>query len=180
MNMLTPEEKIIHISALAFHDLFLRETGATGMCFRASIFLAQYLIENHTITVEPIVGYAYDGESDFLHVWIEFNGKMTDISLTQTENDILETGAMIINDQVVRPGQVSYEYRRGRHPDSETWLRDLRKDPIGSKVLKDVERQHVMMTRIASDPRLWRPYLDDAPDGYDYARLRSIIHWATL
>jgi hypothetical protein len=40
-------------------------------------FLAAYLLQEHSIQVQPVVGFANDGESEVMvsHAWVEFGGK---------------------------------------------------------------------------------------------------------
>ncbi len=48
-----------------------------GLPYRISFFLQEFLRETHDISVDVVVGYVNDGESDIMasHAWLEYNGK---------------------------------------------------------------------------------------------------------
>ena len=57
----------------------------------------------------PVVGYVNDDTDDIFmsHAWIELNGRKVDLTLNVTEyQDVQLSGAVLILDQVLKPGQV--------------------------------------------------------------------------
>jgi len=174
---LTPDEVIVADTALSVHRRFIVPAGATGMCYRMAFFLAEYLQDRHGIQAEPKVGYVHDGEGDVMtsHAWLVFNGKKTDISLTQNEHDEVPTGALLILDHAVSNGQASYTYNDDRSPEALMAARRLMHDPRFGPMVQQKETEHLEMKARERSSALRRAYLDMAPDGITFDRLAAII-----
>ncbi len=93
------------------------------------------------------------------HAWIEFEGKITDISLTKTEFPEAQlSGALIVLDEVIRPGEIMYTYHKVRTPEALNALEGSRQEEV-------VESQtlHASMVAISRRPKQIRKYLKSAP-----------------
>lgn len=171
---LSADERVIFSVSESAYANIVRALGATGICYRISLFLSAYLLNEHGIQVEPVVGFVCDGESELMasHAWIECNGRKTDLGLTLTENpDAQPPGALIILDREFGHGRAKYTYHRERSPAANRIIEEFMRDPAYSLIVRHKEAEHEKMTAIAKSPRLIREYLDAAPDGLDYQKL---------
>ncbi len=168
--------------AQATYERIIKARGATGICYRMTIFLTLHLAEGHNIRVEPIVGYINDGTDEIMisHAWIEFGGKKTDISLTRTAHPKAQpTGSLIILDREISRGRASFTYHRNLSA-APPVPKELLADPRFRLMLQHKEIEHARMAEIAKNLKSMRTYLDAAPDGFGYEQFASIISGADL
>jgi hypothetical protein len=103
------------------------------------------------------------------HAWIEFNGRITDASLTFTSNpEAQPTGSLIVLDHVLRKGAVSYSYYKEGEPvvlKSLEWMRTV---PEFKTILNHKLHEHQTMLGIALS-KCVDEYLAKAPPGTRYA-----------
>lgn len=172
-NGLSEPERIIVSAATQTYERFIVATQATGMCYRMAFFLSTYLRREHSITAPVVVGYVHDGTGDVMtsHGWIEFDGKKTDISLTMTDEPSVQLqGQLIVLDQVLNEGH-AYTYHRAQDEAALRALEAIYADPRFRQLAERKDREHEMMSDIASDPEKILNFLNGAPDGFDYAEL---------
>ncbi len=176
-DSLTDDEKVVADVASQVFDRLVVPNQATGMCYRLAFFLTELLAQQHSLQVEPIVGYVNDGTSDIMpsHAWIETAGKRTDLSLAFTEySDAQLPGEVLILDRIARPG-MRYTYSRDQTPEALQALQNLQSDPRFGHVVAQKEVEHAAMLARSKSAELRRAYLDSAPGGFDYTRLASIV-----
>jgi hypothetical protein len=179
-EMLSADERTIFAVAEAVHKNIVKALGATGMCYRIAFFLAELLRHEHGIITEPVVGFVNDGESALMisHAWIDFNGKKTDLSLTQTENPAVQLpGSLLILDRAFGISRANYAYHRKQSEASSRLVESLRRDVQYAEAVAHKEREHQRMTEIAASWPAIRVYLDSSPDGLGYEALTS---WAGI
>jgi len=176
-TMLSANEVIVMETALAVHRKFLVPNEATGMCYRMAFFLAEYLLDRHGIAATPKVGYVNDGEGDIMtsHAWLVFNGKKTDISLTQTQHPSVPTGSLLVLDHPFAVGKATYTYHDDRTPEALLAAMQVYADPQIGPMVQHKEMEHIEMQARAGSQAMRRAYLDMAPDGFTYDRLAAII-----
>lgn len=176
-DTLTDHEKIIAEVAAQIFERFVEPAQATGMCYRLAFFLTELLDRQHSLLVEPIVGYVNDGTDEIMtsHAWVESVGKRTDLSLAFTEYpEIQLPGEVLILDRIVRPG-TRYIYSRDQTPDALQALQNVRANPRFGHIVAQKEAEHAAMLARSKSAELRRAYLDSAPDGFDYTRLARIV-----
>jgi hypothetical protein len=177
-DKLSPEERIVSAVSQAAYDKIVRRLGAIGVCYRISFFLTEFLLQEHGIRIEPIVGYVNDGESEVMasHAWVEFGGKKIDLSLTLTERPHVQPpGPLVILDRQFKFGRAAYTYHRERSPAALRRVEELMRVPAYNEVVLHKEAEHRQMEAIARSPTLIRVYLDAAPDGLGYEELARRI-----
>jgi hypothetical protein len=154
---------------------FFREMS--GACYQSAMFLRLYLKERFGIEGQTIVGYVNDGESPAYasHAWFEYEGKLTDIALAHpVDPNRTPPGQLIIQGVVVEPGH-DYTYHETMPPIGEDFIMKVREHPILAQMLRQQEETHAEASVCANDDALSRAYLDRAPDGWTYERIRSAI-----
>ncbi|MBZ9905267.1 hypothetical protein LB557_04475 [Mesorhizobium sp. BR115XR7A] len=173
---LTASECVIADVAERLFNRFIKPAESTGMCYRMTFFLHLYLADKGVQTV-PVVGYINDGSDDVMisHAWLEFGGKKTDLTLGITEDpDLNPVGNVIILDQILFPG-LTYTYHLEKSAEGVAieaqWLQDPKIGPL----VRRKEIEHAAMSGRANSPEHMRSFLDAAPDGLDYNKLRAII-----
>jgi hypothetical protein len=175
---LSANERTIFAVAEAVHKNIVKALGATGMCYRIAFFLADVLRDKHDITTEPVVGFVNDGESALMvsHAWIEFDGKKTDVSLTQTENPAVQLpGPLLLLDRAFGTSRANYTYHREQSEASSRLIESLKGDSRYAEAVRHKEREHQRMAEIAASWPAIRAYLDSAPDGLGYAALANRV-----
>ena len=87
LSTLSPGAQFVARTAIALNVNLVEAKPLVGGCYHLAFFLFEYLRSIAGIDVVPIVGWVNDGRDDFMisHAWIEFEGKVTDVSLTKTE-----------------------------------------------------------------------------------------------
>ena len=178
MNGLSEQERIVFVVAKAAHTNIVQALGATGMCYRMTFFFTQYLKKEHGIEVVPVVGYVNDGTEEHLmisHAWIEYNGKKTDIALTQTAHQEQLPGPLLILDQSLTNAKAIYTYHRDRGPEAIALVQKLMGDPNVGHIIADKEQEHFRMTATAKSPALIAAYLNNAPDKMTYEIFADLV-----
>jgi hypothetical protein len=177
-NGLSPDERIVAATAGSLHARFVKPQRFSGACYQLAFFLTAYLQNEHGITVTPVVGYSNDGTGPIMasHAWIEFNGKKTDISLTETaDRDALPPGPLLILDRPFTAGDTTYTYHL--QPDAAAILaeQEVAADPQYGGVVEHKKREHERMAGIAKDKSRMLDYLNAAPNGCTYERLAALL-----
>lgn len=174
---LSPDENTAREAAESLLDNFVRPAKATGMCYRMTYFLHLYLAELG-IPSTPVVGWVTDGRDDLAisHAWLDVDGRKIDVTLVHADPGINSiAGKALILDRPVGAG-ADYAYflaKEGRHVDADRAAAETSAEI--SQLLAYKEQQHAEMTRRACDASEMRSFLDAAPDGIDYERLKAII-----
>jgi hypothetical protein len=169
-------EKIIFDVSLAVYTKIIRWQGMTGACYRMSLFLTEYLRNEHNIKVYPIVGYVNDGTDNLMisHAWVTYDGKITDINLIQTEPPI-PNGHLRILDQIIERGDINYTYHLQETAASIRELKRLMSDPRAAQLIRHKQLEHQQMEALVRQPGTYRSFLDVAPDGLTYVRLTHLV-----
>lgn len=173
---LSGAEKVVVESAENLFCKYLVPAEATSMCYRMTFFLHLLLLEKG-IGTEPVVGYVNDGTDDvqMSHAWLEFNAKKIDLTLAQTERpDLNPRGQVLILDEVVKQGQI-YSYSRLKTERAAKLEKEGLSNPRVSGLIVHKAREHQWMASLATSGKAMRRFLDAAPDGVTFKRLRSII-----
>lgn len=174
---LSPDQKVIADTARAVWTRFVEPARATGMCYRLTLFLTEYLQSKHDIVVEPVIGFGHDRTGPLMmsHGWIEHDGLVTDISLGVTEHpDVNPPGEVLIMGRAYRPGH-RYDYHRLQDAAALEALAELASHSEMAAVVKQKDMEHRFFSEIAGDPLKRRAYLDAAPDGLNFDRLMSVV-----
>jgi len=174
LTTLTPEARIVASTAIALNTNVVEALGARGGCYHFAFFLYEYLRSKFLIDVEPVVAWVNDGRDAYMmsHAWIEFEGKITDVSLTKTEYPEENlSGALIVMGEVIRPGDRTYTYHKARTPQALAILTSM--DP--REVAQD-ETRHVEMGAISKSPKQMRRFLKSArPESRFEALAKAIV-----
>lgn len=173
---LSPDQKIIAQTARAVWTRFVEPAEATGMCYRITLFLTEYLQSRHGILVDPIIGFGHDRTGPLMmsHGWIEHDGLVTDISLGITEHpDVNPPGQVLIMGRAYRAGH-RYHYHTVQDEAALEALAELAAHPEMAAVVAQKDIEHRFFSEIAGNSPKRRAYLDAAPDGLNYRRLVSI------
>ena len=176
LNSLTDKERIIHETARALFDKFIKPRNVTGMCYHSVFFLHENLKEKHGVTTEPVIGYVNDGTDDIMisHAWLEYAGRKTDVSLAVTEHpDVSPAGQLIVLDKVIKPGH-KYNYHTQMTPAGLLALQTMRANGHHA-IVEHKAAEHLTMVARAKNPDLIRAYLDAEPNGFDYEKITQII-----
>jgi hypothetical protein len=173
---LTEPRKLVAATAIATYERFVRPAQATGMCYRMSFFLKEFLAREHGIESAAVVGYVNDGTDDIMisHAWLEFEGTVTDITLAQTTPEV-ETGVLLVLDRALTRGRVTHTYHREKGEAGEAMEREIERDPRMGWIVAHKRKEHEHMVGLAVDPASMRAFLDAAPDGLDYEKLAAIV-----
>lgn len=173
---LSPTEQVIARTAELLDERLVRGRDFTGGCYHLAFFMTHHLALQG-IEVKPVIGWINDGlwEGVASHAWIEYEDKITDASLTRSENpDAVPTGALIVQGYPLRLGHATYRYLQNHDPEA-----DRRRQWIGSRpdladVFKYKEAQHQVMLKIAQE-RTFSEYLARAPAGGRYADIAALL-----
>lgn len=173
---LSARQRLVADAALAAYDRFVRPAQATGMCYRMSFFLREYLACEFQTDVDVVVGYINDGSDNIMisHAWIECENTITDISLHSTDGST-EPGDLIVLDRPIRPGAIKYSYHREKGVAGEEAERELEADDTYGWIVEHKRQEHAGMVALVGDRAAARAYLDHAPDGLTYERLAEIV-----
>jgi len=109
------KENYVVQAAINLWEKFVRTKGMTGGCYYLALFLRKFLKNEHGIQVEVVVGWVVQkgSKSATSHAWIEYQGKITDISLGSTEGVFCTLPAeIIIHGFDYCPGIGTYGYYR--------------------------------------------------------------------
>jgi len=181
-NSLSADERIVASVSGTVYERFVKALEATGMCYRISFFLTEYLANQHAIHVDPIVGFVNDGESEAMasHAWVEFGGKKIDLGLTLTkDSDAQPSGPLLILDRQFTAGRAIYTYHYQRNANAERQIQILLQKPKFDIRYKEIirikELEHEAMQRIARNKELIRDFLDTAPDGFSYEAIKQLV-----
>lgn len=154
---------------------FLIPFEATGMCYRMTFLLHLYLAEKG-VESTPVVGWITDGRDDISisHAWLIVNGKKIDLTLGQVSHESMLVGEVIILDRVVSPGAPHTYFldKEDKHLEADAILAS---QSTSRMLLEHKNLEHVEMADRAADPAEMRTYLDAAPDGWTYERLKAVI-----
>lgn len=177
LSTLSPIEHCIAQTAKLAHERIVERMGVTGACYLLAFFLGQYLRREKSVEVETVIGYVNDTTSALMssHAWIEYNGKVTDISLTRTEYAQAQPrGHLLILGRIVYPGEVAYSYHRERSPEALDFLRGLEKlGPLGP--IQHKEQEHQQMASASRSDSGALAYLNAAPPDRTYAALKRLL-----
>lgn len=173
---LTPTEIVIAETAERLDARLVRGVPFTEGCYHLAFFMTHHLALQG-ITVKPVIGWINDGQWDGVasHAWIEYDGKITDASLTCTSHpEAVPTGALIVQGFVLRPGQASYTYFQNEAPEAERMRKWVASQPQWASIQAHKEAEHQQMLKIAQDG-LFEHYLTMAPVGSRYADIAKLI-----
>ena len=174
---LSPSEMVIAQTAERLDERLVRGRRFTEGCYYLAFFMTRFLAIRD-IEVTPAVGWVNDGlwKGVTSHAWIEFDGKITDASMTLTTHpDAVPSGALIVQDFIVRPGRASYKYFKNNDPFVATGLDFVRTQPEWAQVLAYKEAQHLQMLEIIKENRI-DEYLSRAPIGSQFSDIAALIN----
>ena len=177
-DALSPEELMILQLAERLDERLVRAKKFSEGCYHLAFFMTKYLASKG-VTVAPQIGWVNDGTWQGMtsHAWIEFNGKMTDVSLGYTSHpEAQPTGAVIAHDHVLRKGMAEYTYYNNDHPEVHAGIQYMRSNPDLVAILAFKENQHAHMVEIAkAGLSAIDSYLSKAPNGLQYADLARLV-----
>jgi hypothetical protein len=175
ISSLSDEENYALAAAENLLRRFLIPSGATGMCYRMTFLLHLYLAENGVAST-PLVGWVTDGRDavSISHAWLIVNGKKIDLTLGRVGHESMLVGEVIILDHVVSPGALHRYFldKEDIHFEADEILAS---HPTSKMLLEHKNLEHIEMRDRAADPREMRAFLDGAPDGWTYDRLKAVI-----
>lgn len=173
---LSPDALTIFDLAMRLDERLVRRRGFTQGCYHLAFFMSHHL-RHKGIEVNPVVGWVNDGLWDGItsHAWIEYEGKITDVSLTATSNpDACPVGALLVHDYAVRPGVANYTYFRDEDPEVARRCNWLSAHPQLSEVHAEKLVEHKKIQRIAIEKK-FAEYLAKAPVGGRYQDILALI-----
>lgn len=110
------------------------------------------------------------------HAWLEYGGRKVDLTLHLTEApDVQLPGALIVLDQVLRPGIVRHSYHRERTLAGIVQDEKMMRDPHLAALLKHKAVEHQAMSERARDPDLMTRYLESAPEEMGYEAMAEVL-----
>jgi len=175
MSALTDEENIARDAAERLLHRFIIPSELTGMCYRMTFLLHLYLQERGVAST-PVVGWITDGRDDISisHAWLLVNGKKIDLTLGRVSHKSMLVGQVLILDRVVGPGaeHTYFVDKEQKHLDTDAILAS---QPASRMLLEHKNAEHKEMLDRAADPIVMREFLDGAPDGWNYERLKAVI-----
>ncbi|CAN7748495.1 hypothetical protein [Duganella sp. LjRoot269] len=161
---LSDEEKTIVSVCKLIHARLNKDAGFVRACYFFAMLLRKHLKEQKGILVTPVVGWAGYKGNVFGHAWAEYQGKIIDLSLTQTTEPIIfPSGPLVILGQPFGHG-VTYEYIRETSDDIAAVAGEFR-----------VSFGERMRMTVASDD-LIDEYFNDAPPEHRYAEILSKLN----
>lgn len=161
---LSNEEKTIVSVCKLIHARLNKDAGFVRACYFFAMLLRKYLKEQKGILVTPVVGWAGYKGNLFGHAWAEYQGKIIDLSLTQTTEPIIfPSGPLVILGQPFGHG-VTYEHMRETSDDIAAVAGEFR-----------VSFGERMRMTVASDD-LIDEYFNDAPSEHRYAEILSKLN----
>lgn len=172
------DAQIVAKTAISLFERFVLPKRYTGGCYVTSMFLHRYLLDERGITTQPVVGYVNDGTDEIFmsHAWVEFDGRKVDLTLHLTEHsDVQLPGALLILDQILRPGHARHTYYTSLTPAAEAQNAVTAKDPDLAALLRYKALEHRQMTERAADPLAMSAYLASAPPELGYAAMRAAV-----
>lgn len=173
---LSSEERVISDVAERLDARLVRGMPFTEGCYHLAFFMTHHLALQG-ITVKPVIGWINDGLWDGVasHAWIEYEGKITDTSLTCTSHpEVAPTGALIVQGFVLRPGQASYTYFQNDDPNAARMRKWVASQPQYASIQAHKEAEHQGMLKIAQDG-LFEHYFSMAPVGSKYPDIAKLI-----
>ena len=130
------------------------------------------------IPTNPIVGYVNDGTDHVMisHAWLEYEGMKSDLTLFLPNPSAQQpSGALLVLDQVLIKGQISYSYHLQQTEPGRAQTEVLRRDPKSGPLLQHKEQEHRRMLECAADPALLKTYLNDAPPEISYDAIAKVL-----
>lgn len=173
---LTPDENKGRNAAEQLLENFILPARTTGMCYRMTFFLHLYLSELG-IDTQPVVGWVTDGRDDLAisHAWLEQDGKKIDLTLVNVDRNMSSIpGKAIILDKASGMG-ADYSYFRAkedRHLQADEGAAEF---PEIRQIMSRKQAEHEQMTALATDAAEMRRFLDAAPDGWTFERLKERV-----
>ncbi|MDT8992731.1 hypothetical protein RQP54_17800 [Curvibacter sp. APW13] len=174
---LTESERVILELAERIDARLVRGRSFTEGCYHLAFFMTKYLAIRG-IEVVPVIGWVNDGTWPGVtsHAWIEYQGKVTDASLTLTSYpESQPSGALLVHDFIVRPGSAAYVYYDNKASEVASALQWISSQPQWADLQAFKEVQHASMLAIAQDERRIDEYLASAPLGGRYEDLERIV-----
>lgn len=173
-----PEARVVAETAIRLFDGFILPNHFTGGCYQVSMTLHRFLMETHRISTEVVVGYVNDGTDDIMisHAWLDYNGKKIDLNLHVMANpDATKPGDLIVLDQVLRPGALTYTYHTERTGAYLIAAHRLLSDPDLGAVARHKEEEHLIMQARSKNPALMEAYIAAAPTEIGYAAMTAAL-----
>ncbi|WP_139015808.1 hypothetical protein [Ensifer aridi] len=110
------------------------------------------------------------------HGWLEYNDMKIDLGLHVVEHpDVVKPGALLVLDQVLRPGLINYTYHLERPAPSLLLVQHMLANPATAAVARHKETEHAAMLARSRDGVLMSAYLNGAPTGSDFATMTSVL-----
>lgn len=172
LESLARDHQKVARTALNLHRNFVMPRRFVGGCYLLAFFLSAYLKREEGILVRPVVGYAWDQGTParMSHAWVDFEGTITDISLTITEvPEVQIPGQLTILGRVIQPGRAEYTYHLKDSTDSiDSVAKAITEVPQLAAVLAMKRREHEEMSRLAENQYAIEQFLKSAPPHLSY------------
>ncbi len=165
------DETIVANSAIRLFENFILPKNYTGGCYLITFTLQRFLEREHGIKATPVVGYVNDGTDDIMisHAWLDYGGRKTDLTLHVLEHQqVLNNGPVVVLDQPLRFGKVTYSYHRERSLAGLAAVQRMMADPQISSVVRQKEEEHLRMTAVSKSASLIDAFLTGAPGEVSY------------
>ncbi|MFL9709346.1 hypothetical protein [Methylobacillus sp. Pita1] len=178
LDSLKDEERKITEVVLNAHKKIIEGMGMVGGCYYMTGFLYLYLKRELGIYTNPVVGYVNDGESELMisHAWLEYEGKIIDITITRTEvPEIQIEGSLLILDHEWKKGKGKYSYHYDKTDFAKQADSDLAQSEFGRKALRVKEDEHLRMHEMMSNDDEIEKYLNSAPHPQSYISFSKVL-----
>ncbi len=169
------EALVVAEAAIKLFEGFILFTRYTGGCYLTTMILHRFLEEERGIGTEPVVGYVNDGTDDIMisHAWLEHAGRKVDLTLHLTEH--CSTGALIVLDQVLRNGQLTYSYHREQTSAGIAQEQVMLRDPQLAPIVWNKRVEHETMIGFTRNPDAMTRYLAAAPREQGYEAMARVL-----
>jgi hypothetical protein len=176
LESVTGDTRVVAEAAIKLFEGFILPRRYTGGCYLTTMILSRFLKQERGIETEAIVGYINDGTDDIFisHGWLAHAGSKTDLTINLTDMPEFR-GPLLVHDQVLRPGNVTYTYHRERTPEALAADMKMLADPRTTKIARHKAEEHQTMFARASSPSLMEAYINMAPRDQGYEAMAEVL-----
>ena len=169
---------VVAKSALAIYDNFILPNSYTGGCYLITMILHRYLMTEHQIPTNAVVGYVNDGTDDIMisHAWLDYQGLKTDLTLNIVEqNGAVQPGGLLVLDQEIKAGTLRYSYHLDRTIEGMIAAQQMINDPATAPVALHKEEEHRLMLACSKNGELMDAYIAAAPPPLSYSAITASL-----
>jgi hypothetical protein len=176
IQSVTGDTRVVAEAAIKLFEGFMLPQRYTGGCYLTTMILSRFLKQECRIEAEAVVGYINDGTDDIFisHSWLEHAGSKTDLTINLTEMPEFR-GPLLVQDQTLRPGNVTYTYHRERTPEALAADMEMLADPRTTRIARHKAEEHQAMLARASNPSLMDAYINMAPKDQGYEAMAEVL-----